>query len=179
VITLQVHNRQVINYAFHPAREELLVVCADGLLIIKSFKRQLFEIDGNWRKQTQITIRTRLEWALPSVWFSIVNVAADVDLIIAAARCDLYVWSFADGSLVAFGAKMHTQPITCSCHQALSNNCELRIVTGDAEGAVKVWNVSFLTKTFIIFANLQAHTGSVLSLIMDHNLGCLYAPLLN
>jgi hypothetical protein len=59
---------------------------------------------------------------------------ADVDLIIAAARTDLYMWSFVDASQVAFGAKMHAHPITCSCHLALSNNCELRVMTGDAEG---------------------------------------------
>jgi hypothetical protein len=63
-----------------------------------------------------------------------VNVAADVDLVIATARADVYVWSFIDGGQVAFGAKMHNQPITCSCHLALKNNCELRVLTGDAEG---------------------------------------------
>ena len=38
---------------------------ADGMLCIKKFQRQMFEIEGNWRKQTQINIRSRLEWVLP------------------------------------------------------------------------------------------------------------------
>ena len=38
---------------------------ADGMLCIKKFQRQMFEIEGNWRKKTQINIRSRLEWAMP------------------------------------------------------------------------------------------------------------------
>ena len=86
----------------------------------------------------------------------------------------MYCWSFVDGSLVAFGAKMHTQPISCSCHLSSPNGCELRVLTGDAEGIVKIWNVSFVTKSLIAFATILAHSGSVMSLIMDNQLGCLY-----
>jgi hypothetical protein len=59
VSPLQVHHRQVINYAFHPVepplilqplsltkcpqtREELLVVGADGHFVIKTFKSRVF-----------------------------------------------------------------------------------------------------------------------------------------
>jgi hypothetical protein len=86
----------------------------------------------------------------------------------------MYMWSFIDGALVAFGAKLHAQPITCTCHLASANRVELRVLTGDSEGTVKIWNVSLLTKSFNICAAVNAHTGSVMSLIMDHELGCLY-----
>jgi hypothetical protein len=89
----------------------------------------------------------------------------------------MYTWSFIDGSQVAFGAKMHSKPILCSAHVASANRCELRLLTGDAEGIVKIWFVSFLTKSFVISASISAHTGSVMSLIMDQELGCLYVRL--
>jgi hypothetical protein len=46
-------------------RQELLAVGADGLFCIKAFHKQSFEIEGNWRKQTQVITRSRVEWAMP------------------------------------------------------------------------------------------------------------------